>query len=369
MMGAKEEGRLHCFAWICAVATWLLIGLGGLVTSHEAGLAVPDWPTTYGYNLFLFPFSRWVGGIFYEHTHRLLASAVGLLTVVLAVGLWRKKEHGALRWMGLAAVLLVVAQGVLGGLRVVLLQSQLGVLHALVAQLFLALMVTVVWWTRPSRASQRRLDSSQHLGFRGGEDPSAHHPQTSSSPALPGRRELAGATLGIAILILLQILLGAAMRHQHAGLSIPDFPLAYGRVWPSLNATAIGAINQARRLQGQPPVTAFQMLVHMAHRGLALLIVVGMAGLTLRAHSHTAYPPHVRRLFEGWCGAVIGQCLLGAEVIWSGKNPNVATLHVMLGALLLGLSVWLLLDGWSLSMGAGEPGPSQPTGLPSRSPA
>ena len=81
---------MHNFAVLTAIMTFLLLGLGGLVTSHEAGMSVPDWPNTYGYNMFLFPIGQWVGGVFYEHTHRLLASAVGLLTVVLAVWLWRR---------------------------------------------------------------------------------------------------------------------------------------------------------------------------------------------------------------------------------------------------------------------------------------
>ena len=76
---------LHCFAVCTAVATFCLLGAGGLVTSHGVGMAVPDWPNTYGYNMFFFPLSRWVGGIFYEHSHRLLASAVGLMTAVLAL--------------------------------------------------------------------------------------------------------------------------------------------------------------------------------------------------------------------------------------------------------------------------------------------
>ena len=75
---------------LTAFVTFLLIGLGGLVTSHEAGMSVPDWPTTYGYNMFVFPLDKWIGGIFYEHSHRLLASAVGLLTTILAVWLWAK---------------------------------------------------------------------------------------------------------------------------------------------------------------------------------------------------------------------------------------------------------------------------------------
>src|SRR5580765_6112586 len=83
---------LHRFAMLTAAATLALVGIGGLVTSHEAGMAVPDWPTSYGYNPFLFPFDKWwhTGNIFYEHSHRLFASGVGFLTIILMVWLWRK---------------------------------------------------------------------------------------------------------------------------------------------------------------------------------------------------------------------------------------------------------------------------------------
>src|SRR5258706_14521200 len=114
----KINRRLHWFAVLTAFVTFLLIGLGGLVTSHGVGMSVPDWPNTYGYNMFTFPISKWVGGIFYEHTHRLLASAVGLLTTILAVWLWLADSRKWMRWLGVAAFLGVIAQGVLGGLRV-----------------------------------------------------------------------------------------------------------------------------------------------------------------------------------------------------------------------------------------------------------
>ncbi|MGH7970420.1 MAG: hypothetical protein ACREIC_16980, partial [Limisphaerales bacterium] len=92
---------LHRFALLTAASTLALVCVGGLVTSHGVGMSVPDWPNTYGYNMFFFPFSRWVGGIFYEHTHRLLASAVGLLTSVLAVWLYGRKARPLLRWGGM----------------------------------------------------------------------------------------------------------------------------------------------------------------------------------------------------------------------------------------------------------------------------
>src|SRR5258706_1155781 len=99
---------LSRYAAFTAVATLVLICAGGLVTSHGVGMAVPDWPNTYGYNMFLIPVSQWIGGIFYEHTHRLLASFVGLLTTVLAVWLWVRETREAVRWAGVGSMVLVI---------------------------------------------------------------------------------------------------------------------------------------------------------------------------------------------------------------------------------------------------------------------
>jgi heme a synthase len=137
----------HRLALVALVATCVLILLGGLVTNTGAALAVPDWPTTFGHNMFLFPWSEMVGGVLYEHSHRLAGALVGLLTLALAVALWR--EGGRLRRLGLLAVAVVVAQGVLGGLRVVLLQDGLAIVHGSLAQAFFALLAALALLTAP----------------------------------------------------------------------------------------------------------------------------------------------------------------------------------------------------------------------------
>jgi len=129
-------------AILLSVATLLLIFVGGLVTNTGSALAVPDWPTTFGYNMFLYPWSEMVGGIFYEHSHRLLGSLVGLLTIVLALLLWRSRQRW-LRWLGSLALLMVVIQGVLGGLRVLLQAETLAVVHGALAQAFFGLAVVL----------------------------------------------------------------------------------------------------------------------------------------------------------------------------------------------------------------------------------
>src|SRR5205809_5732156 len=97
----RADSWLHRFAWVTALVTLGLIAVGGLVTSHEAGMSVPDWPNSYGYNMFLFPPSKWIGGVLYEHTHRLLASTVGLLIVALMRWLGGRESRRPLAIIGL----------------------------------------------------------------------------------------------------------------------------------------------------------------------------------------------------------------------------------------------------------------------------
>jgi cytochrome c oxidase assembly protein subunit 15 len=137
----------HRLALLTMAATVVLIVFGGLVTNTGAGMAVPDWPSTFGHNMFLYPWSAMVGGVFYEHSHRLLGSLVGLLTVALAVILW--PAGGRLRTLGLVAVAAVVIQGVLGGLRVVLADLDLAVVHGAVAPAYFALLAVIAMMTSP----------------------------------------------------------------------------------------------------------------------------------------------------------------------------------------------------------------------------
>jgi cytochrome c oxidase assembly protein subunit 15 len=137
----------HRLALVLAGATLPLLFIGGLVTSKGAGLAVPDWPTTFGYNMFLYPWSKMVGNVFFEHSHRLVASGVGLLTIALAVSLWFQEGRHWLRWLGVAALGLVILQGIIGGLRVVLLENTLAIFHAALAQAFFGLAVSLAIFT------------------------------------------------------------------------------------------------------------------------------------------------------------------------------------------------------------------------------
>jgi cytochrome c oxidase assembly protein subunit 15 len=149
--GVRRRGRESPWPYrlslVTAGATLLLILAGGLVTSTGAGLAVPDWPTTFGYSMFTYPWSKMVGGIFYEHSHRLLGSLVGILTILLVVALWLTEPRRWLRWLGWVALGAVILQGILGGLRVIWLEDRLAVIHGVLAQAFFALTVALTLFT------------------------------------------------------------------------------------------------------------------------------------------------------------------------------------------------------------------------------
>src|SRR5689334_21020703 len=141
---------LHRFAKFVAGCTVLLVLAGSLVTSTDSGLSVPDWPTTYGWNMFTFPLSKMVGGIRYEHGHRLIASTVGFLTIILAVWLWRTESRRWVRWLGVAALGAIVLQGILGGVTVLFfLPPAVSSAHAGLAEIFFCIIVSIALFTSP----------------------------------------------------------------------------------------------------------------------------------------------------------------------------------------------------------------------------
>jgi heme a synthase len=364
MIRSTHNSALNRFAIFTAFATLALVGLGGLVTSHEAGMAVPDWPTTYGYNMFLFPISKWVGGIFYEHTHRLVAAAVGLLTSILALGIFGVKSRllirwsgglliiigllvssqfpfkrvdglllvalgvvsfgcsffwpraqpspASLRWLAIAAFIAVIMQGVLGGVRVIALKDQIGIFHATLAQLFLVLVSVIALLTSP--AWQKLADFSPK-----GEV-----------------KNLQYLMLAGSVLIFGQLALGATMRHQHAGLAVPDFPLAHGKIWPPMDSAFLERFNQSRfDSRDFRPITAFHMTVHMAHRVGALLILIMVGYGAVRARWVLGRENPVTKLCRVWVGLILCQGVLGALTVLKNKPADIATAHVLLGALSL----------------------------------
>lgn len=183
------------FVVLTALGTLVLIAVGGLVTTLGVGLAVPDWPNTYGSFMFLYPLSKMVGGIYHEHAHRLFGSLIGLMTIVVAVWTWRRDDRAWVRRLGVGLLVLVIAQGVLGGLRVTEINTTLAAVHGITAQTYLALTAALALfcsraWRVGGEVNDATIDS-----LRG--------------PAV--------ATLALAIA---QLVIGAALRHFSWGLHL-----------------------------------------------------------------------------------------------------------------------------------------------------
>ncbi|HEY7650904.1 MAG TPA: COX15/CtaA family protein [Methylomirabilota bacterium] len=268
----------HRLALVTWMATLVLVVFGGLVTNTGSALAVPDWPTTFGHNMFLFPWSAMVGGIFYEHSHRLLGALVGLLTLGLAAVLW--PAGGRLRVAGLAALGIVIVQGVLGGLRVVLLQPVLAIVHGCLAQAFLALLAILVLATWPGVVA----------------------------PTVVLERSTRALALAAAGLIYLQIVFGALLTHAgwlelHLTGALAVFVVApmlaarlrrsadpvAARVAPGLTILLVvqlilGAATLAAR-SAPELAAALALALPVAHRLVASLILGAAVVLAVRAWS------------------------------------------------------------------------------------
>ena len=295
-----------------ALATLLLIFVGSLVTSTGSGLAVPDWPLSYG---MLFP--PMVGGILYEHGHRMAAAVVGLLVVVQALVLTWREPRRWVRVLAWVAVGAIVAQGLLGGLTVLfLLPTPISMTHAVLAQTLFLVLILI--------AHAQSGDWSQRLQER---------------TAIAWRS--IAALLGV---VYLQLLLGALMRHTESGLAIPDFPLMGGTLLPRFDERMLNAVNAARFDLHLPSVALGQVIVHFLHRlgALATLVVLVMVNLAV---GRRPAPRRVRQLLGAIDGLVVVQVTLGALTVITARSPLLASLHVLVGASLLGATWWCLLCG------------------------
>jgi cytochrome c oxidase assembly protein subunit 15 len=151
-------------------------------------------------------------------------------------------------------------------------------------------------------------------------------------------------------IVLLQLILGAAMRHQHAGLAIPDFPLAYGKLWPAMDAESVAKYNQSRgEVNATNPITSAQIGLQMAHRMVACLILAAVAGVALWARRRFGSASILSRLSLAWFGLIVAQATLGAATIWTNKAADIATAHVAVGASSLASGVMLALIAARLS--------------------
>lgn len=328
------SSHLRRFALALCLATLLLIFFGGQVKSHEAGLAVPDWPLTYGENPITFGISKWQGGIFHEHFHRLYAGVVALMTVVLAVWLYLRDNRVWMVALGFGAVLAVMLQAFLGGLTV---WYQLPVVvssaHAILAQTFFV--IAVIIWYGLSRERAKRTEAARTAG------PEA------ATPLKVGALVLIGA-------VYLQLFLGAVMRHTESGLAIYDFPTTGGNILPWVNEETLININDWRFNNTDylgavlPDVTRGQVLIHLSHRAGAVLVTVIAGVLAWMAWRRRESHPLLWRGALWLAVAIAIQVAFGAITIWTVKHPYVTSVHVALGAGILGLSALLALRAWPL---------------------
>ena len=289
---------LRRFTKLVAFSTLFLIFAGAMVTSTGSGLAVPDWPLSYGK---LFP--PMIGGIFYEHGHRMIAATVGFLTVLQAIWLQRRERKRFVRTLGWCAVGAVIAQGLIGGLTVIfLLPHAISVAHAGLAEILFCLNVSIAFFT------SRSYDALQSI-------------EKGNAPV--------GPSLGLVALVYLQILAGALMRHLGAGLAIPDFPLSFGRLVPSFTSAAVS--------------------VNFAHRLGGAIVAAAILAMFLRLLRFEPRHP-LRQIGTLLLMLVSTQVMLGAYTVWSGKQPVITSLHVMTGAATLATSLVLALTartiGW-----------------------
>ncbi|MBI5473418.1 MAG: heme A synthase [Ignavibacteriae bacterium] len=308
----SEQRGLHRFAVLLSVSTFCLIIAGGLVTSTGSGLAVPDWPLSYGQ---LMP--PMVGGIFYEHGHRMIATFVGMLTTILAVWFWMKETRKWVKVLGGIALLAVITQGVLGGITVIfLLPTAISVSHATLAQSFFSLtiflaIITSREWKAIVPVELEAADKTRAL------------------------------MLATSATILLQLILGALMRHTASGMAIPDFPQSYTNWLPPTDGNELSSLNEYRLVYYDlPPVTLEQIWIHFIHRlgaVAATAMVVTTVVHVLRNYKHQ----RMREIAIVLGLLVVFQFLLGALTVWTGKGVQIATAHVAVGALLLGTSISL----------------------------
>jgi cytochrome c oxidase assembly protein subunit 15 len=321
-VGARYDRLLFWYAFCWCALTLINLTAGGMVTSTGAGLSVPDWPTSYGHNMYALPWKLWVGGIFYEHSHRIIASLVGFMTIGMLTLLILRESRRWMRGLGVAALAAVCVQGLLGGLTVrYFLPTPISVSHAGLAQLYFCLAVSMTVFLS-----------------RGWIERDASRPVARAA----GLRRL---SIALCFVIYGQILLGAIMRHTESGLAITDFPLSHGHLVPPFDAESIEQINHQRRFSDYmlPDITAGQVLSHYVHRVGAVFVtgVILLVGVLVlrrcRGHGWLTRPVWLMFLL------LPIQITLGAVTVLSLRAEIPNTAHVVVGASILATSVVLML--------------------------
>jgi len=334
---------LHYFLALIACCTALLLFAGAEVTSRGAGLAVPDWPLSFG---------EWwpdmVGGVYYEHGHRAIAAAIGFLTLVATVWSLAVEKRRWARGLVLVCLGAVVLQGILGGMTVLhLLPTWLSTSHATLGQTFFCLI------TAAAIVTSKSFLAAAHGG--GAEE----------------ARTFAGLRRWVVVAVVClygQLILGGVMRHSEAGLAIPTVPLAYGQVVPSLSEESMkGYRGEMLRILSATVMeiderveemalnlSPYKVAIHFAHRVGAVVVSLVLLGLVAYIFARHAQHLMLVGLACTIAGLLTLQICLGFFVILTLKTPNVASLHVLGGALLLNTTVSLGIWAWRLPAVRGQ---------------
>ncbi len=303
------------FAALSSAWVFVLVALGAFTTSIGAGMAFPDWPLSNGS---VNP-EGWLENLamFAEHSHRLTGSVMGMLTIALAVWLWKTEPRAWLKKLGWAALAIVVLQGVIGGKRVLLdswyidglgmsVGQMLRIPHGILAQVYVCVLFAIA-----AGLSRRWIEGGAREG-------SAKEKTISG-----GLRRLSAICT---LLVFIQLVIAATMRHNHAGLAIPTFPL-----------TPEGGVI--------PAEWDYKVALHFAHRAMALVLCVALPWLAVRVWREAGAAGQGLRVSAIWLMNLLAlQVALGAWVIWSGRNPYQTSAHVVVGAGVFGLT--FLLSWW-----------------------
>ncbi len=313
--GEATTGGLSPFglyARFVVASTVLLIFVGALVTTKGAGLAVPDWPLSFGKIM-----PEMVGGVFYEHGHRMVASGVGFLTLVMAFWAQFSKQDATVRRLSWAALGLVIVQGLLGGLTVLLrLPRPVSIAHGFTAQMFLLTLVAVALYTSPRFFAAK--------------------------VTLVGERATALRLFGFLAVsvVVMQLIIAATMRHMGAGLVIGDFPLSLGRI--------------------VPPFDSAEVIINYTHRVMALIVLGVLSAFALRVYRERAsLAPVVVRFAGLMIFFVCLQICLGALTVWTARALIPTSWHVVNGALVLATTfttwMWVMRSSRHLAVEAVTP--------------
>ena len=336
----KYNSKLYYWSILTTVCTFVLIFIGGLVKSTESGLSVPDWPTTYGENMFLFPISNMVGGILYEHGHRLFASLVGMLILIQTIWILLLDERRWLKKVSLFTFLTIIVQGILGGFTVhYMLPIWISASHGIIAQLtlcltlFLSISLSKSW----IQESKELINSNIYK-----------------------------LATFVTLLILIQLVLGAVMRHSEAGLVAFDFPTMNGDlvpeiekiydynqirdefIWENIENSDSTLIQRDVLDEHLEPINPFKLLIHFLHRTWAYIVFGFILYLWITALKSFNGDDLFKLSSSFLLFIVIIQIILGIFSIWSIRDILITTLHVANGSLVLATSFYITVWSWRL---------------------